>query len=315
MIGLEPRRLIADHRIGGCVGFVEPVVGEFLEQIENLGRLLGWHPVFRRAFFEFGAFGVHRLFDFFAHRAAQQVRTAQRIARHFLSDLHHLFLIDDDALRLGEDMVDQGVDGLDLFQPVFDFAIGRDILHRAGTVKRHQRNNVFDAGRLHAPQRIHHARAFHLEHRDRFRSRIEFVGPLVIQRDRVDLVFSALGGFIKPGPVGGDVDRATRSQNLVDGVLDHRQGFQPEKVKLYQPRLFDPFHVELGCGHVRARVLVKRHQRIQRPVADHNPRRVGRGIPQKPLNLLAIVEQTLHNFFVAGFFPQPRFFFQRLGDG
>jgi hypothetical protein len=42
---------------------------------------------------------------------ARRSRSAppRRIARHLLRDLHHLFLVDDDALRLVEDVVDRGV--------------------------------------------------------------------------------------------------------------------------------------------------------------------------------------------------------------
>ena len=91
--------------------FVEPVVGEFLQQVEHLRGLLGVHPVLARALLEFRAFGVHRLLDLFAHGAAQQIRAAQRVIRHDLGDLHNLFLIDDDALGFLKDMINQRVHG------------------------------------------------------------------------------------------------------------------------------------------------------------------------------------------------------------
>jgi hypothetical protein len=55
----------------------------------------------------------------------------------------------------------------------------------------------------------------------------------------------------------------------LQGPVDDGQGAQAVEVEFHQPGLFHPFHVELGCGHVRARVLVERHQRVDRAVADH----------------------------------------------
>jgi len=98
VIGLEPGSLIADHRIGRRVGFVEPVVGELLKQVKDFTGLFLVDPVLHRALFEFRALLGHLFGDLLAHGAAQKVSTAKGIARHHLRDLHHLFLIDDDAL-------------------------------------------------------------------------------------------------------------------------------------------------------------------------------------------------------------------------
>ena len=158
VIGLEPAGLIADHGVGGGVGFVETVVGEFFQKVEHLAGFLGVDVVGDLAAFdEFGPFLGHFLGDLFPHRAAQQVSPAKGIAAHDLRDLHHLFLIDDDALGFREDMVNRRMDGFERFQPVLDLAIGRDVFHRAGAIKGHERHDIFDAGGFHAPKRVHHA--------------------------------------------------------------------------------------------------------------------------------------------------------------
>ena len=77
MVRLQPRGLIADDRIGRRVGFVEAVVGELLQQVEDLDRLLSSTPFLRRPS-EFGPFCVHRFLDLLTHRAAQQVGAAKR---------------------------------------------------------------------------------------------------------------------------------------------------------------------------------------------------------------------------------------------
>ena len=55
----------------------------------------------------------HFLGFLLAHRAAQQVGFAKRIARDDVRDLHHLFLVDDDAVGFRQDL-------LQLRQLVFD---------------------------------------------------------------------------------------------------------------------------------------------------------------------------------------------------
>ncbi len=279
------------------MGFVEAVVGELLQKVEDLARLPCIDAVRGLgAVDEFRAFAGHLLGVLLAHRAPQQVRAAKAVARHDLRDLHHLFLIDDDALGFGQDVVDGRVDGFQIAEAVLDLAIGRDVLHRAGTVQRHQRYDILDAGRLHASQRIHHAAGFHLEHRDRLRTGVERIGYRVIQRDQVD------------------IDRHPPRRQKVQRVPDHRQRLQAQEVELHQPRRLDPFHVELGRGHVRPRVLIERHQLVQRAVADDHARRVGRGIAQKPLDLLRIVQQTPHDLFAPRRLAQARLVRQRLLD-
>jgi hypothetical protein len=193
VVRLQPRGLVADHGIGGGVGLVEAVVGELVEEVPDLQRLGLIDAVLGRALQELGPFGIHRLLDLLAHGAAQQVGAAKRIARHLLRDLHHLFLVDDDALRLVEDVIDGGVQVVPLAQPVLHLAVFRDVLHRAGPVERDERHDILDAGGLHLHQRRHHARAFHLEHRDGLGRRIDLVGRRIVERDGVDLVLGPLG--------------------------------------------------------------------------------------------------------------------------
>ena len=191
VIRLQPRGLIAHHRIGSCVRFIEAVIGEFLQQIKDFAGFLLVDPIGDGPSLELGALLGHFLGDFLTHRAAQQIGTAKRIARHDLRDLHHLFLVNDNALGLGQNMIDQRMDGFQLLEPVLHLAIGRNIFHRAGAVQRHQRHDILNACRLHAPERIHHARAFHLKHSHGFGRGIEIVAFLIVERDRPDINLDA----------------------------------------------------------------------------------------------------------------------------
>ena len=275
---------------------VEAVVRELVEQVPDLLGLRLADAVVGGALQEQRLLRVHLGLDLLAHGAAQQIGAAEGEARELAGDLHHLLLIDDDALRLVEDAVDRGVQALALLAAVLDVAELRDVLHRAGAVERDERDDVLDAGGLELAERGAHARALHLEHRDRVGGGVDLVGLRVVERDRPDV----------------EADAARLQE--VDGVLDHRQRLQAEKVELHQPRFLDPLHVELGRRHVRARVAVERHQLVERPVADDDASGVGRGVAQQALDGAGDLEQPGDLRLAAGLLAQPRLVGERLLD-
>ena len=128
------------------------------------------------------ALRVHLRPDLLAHRAAQQVGLAERIAGEHLRDLHHLFLVDDDAEGLAQDRLELRMDVVRLLAAVLARAIGRDVGHRARPIERDQRDDVLEAVGPHVDQRAPHALAFHLEHADRFAARQHLVGLGVVER-------------------------------------------------------------------------------------------------------------------------------------
>ena len=183
MIGLEPGGPIGDQRIGRRMALVEAVIGEFGEQVENLVGLALAEAALDRAVDETVALRVHLRLDLLAHRAAQQIGLAERIARQDLRDLHHLFLIDDDAERLAQHRLELGMDVVGLFLAELARAIGRDIGHRARPVERDQRDNVLETVGAHFDERLAHAAAFHLEHADRLAAPEHFVSLGIVERN------------------------------------------------------------------------------------------------------------------------------------
>ena len=157
---------------------VEAVIGELGEQVEDEVGLRLADAALHGAGDEALALLVHLGADLLAHGAAQQVGFAERIAGKLLGDLHHLFLVDDDALRLLHQMIDLRMDRGDLLLAVLARIVGRDVLHRARPVERDQRDDVLDAVGPHADQRLAHARAFNLEHADHLAARQHRVGSL-----------------------------------------------------------------------------------------------------------------------------------------
>ena len=145
--------------------------------------------------------------------------------------------------------------------------VAGDVVHRAGAVQRHDRDDVLEPVGLKLAQHVAHARTFKLEHAGRIAAAQHLECLRILQRDRrqVDL-------------------HAARA----DQPLRHRQDgerLQPKEVELNQPRRFDIFHVELGDRHVGARIAVQRHQLVQRPVADHHAGGMGGGVAVQPFQL------------------------------
>ncbi|MNT45730.1 hypothetical protein D3C72_1823270 [compost metagenome] len=80
------------------MGFVETVTGELLYQVEDVTRQVRVDVVAGTAFNEAAPLFGHLLGLFLTHGPAQHVRATEGVAGHHLSNLHHLFLVQDDAV-------------------------------------------------------------------------------------------------------------------------------------------------------------------------------------------------------------------------
>ena len=126
---------------------VEAVAREELEQPEDaIGvGLVDALPL--RAVDERALLLRHLLGLLLAHRAAQEVGAAERVARERLRDLHDLLLVDDDAVGRLQDVVDQRVHLRDRLATVL--AVD-EVLHHAGAertraVERDRGDDVLEA--------------------------------------------------------------------------------------------------------------------------------------------------------------------------
>ena len=93
-------------------------------------------------------------------------------------------------------MVDRRVQLVAFALAVLDLTELGDVLHWAGPVQRHKRDDILDAVGFHAPQRVHHAARFHLKHGNSARVGIQLVAGFIIQGDRVDVALSAGRGHV-----------------------------------------------------------------------------------------------------------------------
>ena len=130
--------------------------------------------------------------------------------------------------------------------------------------------------------------------------------PTVSPRPSISYVFASSSGIL----VEIDLDPAPRDE--VDRPFEHGQRLEPQEIELHQPRLLDPFHVELGRRHRRFRIAVERRELDQRPVADDDARGVGRGVGIEPLEPLGDREHFGDLLVGLRRFLQPRLVHDRL---
>ena len=112
--------------------------------------------------------------------------------------------------------------------------------------------------------------------------------PTVSPRDKRSKVGRSSSGSVV------EIERDAAPSQQFEAARQHGQRLEAEKVEFDETGQLDPFHVELGHRHVGARVAVERHQLGQRPVADHDPGGVRRGVPVQAFEAQRDFDQPRH---------------------
>ncbi len=256
--------------------FVEPVTGKLLHQVEDfLDRLL-------REFFLDGtlhkavALLSHLFGIFLAHRTTQQVGFAKGVAGKHVRDLHHLFLVNNDAQRFLEQGLKLRQLILDLSAPPFalDEVVDHSALDRPRSIERVQRREVRHRFRLITPQHVAHPVRFELEYAGGQRAMKNLlIRPFVIERNRVHVQFNP-----------------TIDANQPQRFMNHRQRRQAEEVHLQQADLVDGLHVVRGDNFV-VLIAAQRHQVGQRLRSNHHTGGVHARATRQAFQLAGNVDQ------------------------
>ena len=152
--------------------FVEAIARKFFDEVEYFYGQGGVDTLCGRALLEHAPLLGHFFGFLLTHGPPQQIRTAQRITRQHLSDLHDLLLIQDDAVGGFEN-------GLQPFVLVLRVRISQRLaavlsinkifyhpgLQRTRAEQRNQRDDVFEAIGAEVLDQLLHASAFKLEYR------------------------------------------------------------------------------------------------------------------------------------------------------
>ena len=165
IMGFQIGRHVGQHRVGRRMGLVEPVPGELFHQIEDADDFLLRVAALHRPLHKAVAQGRHLLRLFLAHGAAQQVGLPQAESGEPVGDLHDLFLIDDDPVRLREDFFElrQVVGDRLLAVLARDEVVNHPALKRPGAVEGVQCGQVFELRGVVAAQDVAHPARFKLE--------------------------------------------------------------------------------------------------------------------------------------------------------
>ena len=142
---LEPTRVIRQQRISSRVRFIETVARKLFHQVKNFVGFDFRQTVGLSALAENGAMLGHLFGFFLTHGAAQQIGTAQAVAAQHLRGLHHLLLVNHDAVGFGQHFFYQGVWVLHHFAAMLARHKAGNQIHRAWTVQGIECNQVFQA--------------------------------------------------------------------------------------------------------------------------------------------------------------------------
>ena len=164
IVSFQPSRLIRHQAIGGGVGFVKAITGELFHQVEDVARQVRIDVVAGATVDKATALLGHLLGLFLTHGAAQHVCLAEGVTGHDLGNLHHLLLIQDDAVsrqqyRLEAVVLIVRVRVRQLGTAVLtvDKVVHHARLQRARTEQCHQSDQVFQAVGLELLDQLLHA--------------------------------------------------------------------------------------------------------------------------------------------------------------
>ena len=252
VVGLEIGRPIGNVAVAGGVGLVEAIAGEHLDLGEDLaGERLADVVVLGRALDELAALLGHFLRVFFAHRAAQQVGTAERVAGEQFGRVLHLFLIDHHAVGIAAHLFEQRMLVGGLLAAFFHLDHLVDELHGTRAVEREQVDDVINLLDLVFAAGFHHAAGFELEYAHRLAAVEQVEGRLVVERDL------------------GDVETRLVPADVLHSLMDHGEVSQAEEVHFQKAHLSDGTHVVLR-DHFALVAAGERHVIIEFAVADHD---------------------------------------------
>ena len=295
---LQPRRLVSQQGVSGGVRFVEAVARKLLHQVKHLIGLFLADALLGGTLTEQQAMLGHLFRLFLAHGAAQQVGAAQRVAAEHLCGLHHLLLIDHDAVGLGQHFFDQWMRVLNHLGPVLAGHEGGDQVHRAGAVQRIQSDQVFQAAGLGFAQHALHTARFKLEHRLSFTLLEQLVGGPVVQRNVFKLeVLAPLVALLNKFAC-----------NFQDG-----QRRQAQEVELHQTDLLHVVLVEHGHRRLAARLLVQRAKIGELARRNHHPASVHADVARHAFELLRHLDEVFNVFFLGQALGQDRLGFNGVG--
>ena len=286
VIPLEPPCLGGDHGVGRGVGLVEGVGGKGDHLVVDVVGHVLRHAVAHTAGDGHMAVFIHHavdeilpllLHDFvllLGHGAAHQVAAAVGIAGQVAHNLHHLLLIDHAAVGHVQNRAELFRFIVDAFRVLLALDIPGDGVHGPWTVEGNGGDDVLEAGGFHVGQEGGHAAAFQLEHAHGVAGGNHLIHRRIVHGD-------VLGLHVHAVPV-----------HHVQGIADHGQRAQAQKVHLQKAQPLDGAHGILGGDDL---VVALQGNILHHGLAgNQHARGMGGGVAGHAFQRHGHVDQALH---------------------
>ena len=163
IMGLQIGSVICDQCVCGAVGLVEPVFGKLGHKVKYLLCLFGIDLLVPCAFQKPLLLLGHLIGLLLTHGAPQDIGFTEGVPGHSLAYLHHLFLVDHNAVSILEDRFKLRDLILDLNPPMLTVDKLRDHVHRPGPVQGDKGYDVLKCRWFKPFQKVLHSRALKLE--------------------------------------------------------------------------------------------------------------------------------------------------------
>ena len=212
----------------------------------------------------------------FTDRLNARVRRSQFDVADSIENLHHLFLVNHHAVGFFQNLLHHVVQVLRLAPLMLDVDVllNHPAFQRTGTIQRGSRDDVAEVIRLHLGKQISNTAGLQLENAFGLTALKQLESRLVFQRE-----------------VKNINSLARRLFDQVDRVTQNGQRLQTKEIHLQQPGRLDIVHRPLSNHILFARHAPQRHVVGQRPVTDHDRRRVRSDVTRKTFQLFRKVQQ------------------------
>ena len=217
----QPRRLIGHHRVSRRMGLVKGIFCKISHLIKDRLRHILRDPFADTAGYSLFRITEHKVLSllghyialFLRHGTAHQIASSHGIPCQIPHDLHYLFLIHNTAIGRIQDWLQHGCFILYVMGVFFARQIFRNKIHRARTIQRNTRNNIFQILRFQLAHEGGHTGTFQLEYTIGLAGSDHLIHFDIIHINGIDVDLFSFNGF-----------------NNIHRILDHRQGTQTQKV-------------------------------------------------------------------------------------
>ena len=259
--------------------FVEAVTGKLLDDVEDLLRRFFVDISLRTPFDELRALLLHDVRLLLAHGAPEKVGLAEGVPGEYGGALHHLLLVEDDAVGLAQHAFEQRMEILHRSASVLalNILVHHSAAEGAGTVHGEHGDKVLETVHLELLEQLAHSGRFKLEDSQSVGLLQHFVGLPVVERDALH--------------VG---ERLPPQRDVLQRLFDDGERPESEEVHLDEAELLDGLHRILRDNLVLADAA-NGDEIGNRDGGDHHSGRVLRTVAGKPFDVGGDVEHARHH--------------------